>query len=88
VGSRARLLLLAATPLAAVVLFLVLRPSGEEPAGTVSSPSGETTIPNQGVTETEPQTDTDVTTQAEAPDAVRIRIRARGDGSRSSEVSG
>ena len=80
-GSRARLLLLAATALAAILLFLVLRPGGEEPAGTVSSSSGETTIPSQADTETETQTETDVTTSAQTPDAIRIRIQARGDGS-------
>jgi len=74
VGSRARLALLAATVIAAVVLFLVLRPDGEEPTPSVATPSETTT---SVVTETE----TLPTTTAETPSAVRIRIQARGDGS-------
>jgi heme/copper-type cytochrome/quinol oxidase subunit 2 len=72
-GSRARLVLLLATVLVAVVLFLVLRPDGGEP--TRSATTGETTT--SVVTETE----TPATTAPEAPSAVRIRIQARGDGS-------
>jgi len=74
VGSQARLALLAATVIAAVVLFLVLRPDGEEPTPSVATPSETTT---SVVTETE----TLPTTTAETPSAVRIRIQARGDGS-------
>lgn len=73
-GSQARLALLAATVIAAVVLFLVLRPDGEEPTPSVATPSETTT---SVVTETE----TLPTTTAETPSAVRIRIQARGDGS-------
>jgi hypothetical protein len=72
-GSRARRVLLLATVLVAVVLFLVLRPDGGEP--TRSATTGETTT--SVVTETE----TPATTAPEAPSAVRIRIQARGDGS-------
>lgn len=75
-GSQARLALLAATVIAAVVLFLVLRPDGEEPTPSVATPSETTT---SVVTETE--TETLPTTTAETPSAVRIRIQARGDGS-------
>lgn len=73
-GSRARLGLLAVTVLAAVVLFLALRPAGEEPTPSAATPSETTT---SVVTETE----TLPTTTAETPSAVRIRIQARGDGS-------
>jgi ABC-type molybdate transport system substrate-binding protein len=75
VGSRARLVLLAATVLAAVVLFLVLRPDEEEPTPSVTTTSETTT--STGSTETE----TGGTTTAATPSAVRIRIQARGDGS-------
>jgi heme/copper-type cytochrome/quinol oxidase subunit 2 len=70
VGSRARLGLLATTVLAAVVLFLVLRPGDEQPTQSATNTS-----------ETATSTDTDATTTAETPSAVRIRIQARGDGS-------
>jgi hypothetical protein len=76
VGSRARLVLLAATVLAAVVLFLVLRPDDEEPTRSATTTS-KTSTPRASATETE----TGGTTSAETPSAVRIRIRARGDGS-------
>jgi heme/copper-type cytochrome/quinol oxidase subunit 2 len=76
VGSRARLVLLAATVLAAVVLFLVLRPDDEEPSRSAATTS-ETSTPTASAAETE----TGGTTSAEMPSAVRIRIRARGDGS-------
>jgi hypothetical protein len=76
VGSRARLVLLAATVLAAVVLFLVLRPDDEEPTRSATM-TNETSSPTATGTETE----TGGTTSAETPSAVRIRIRARGDGS-------
>ena len=74
VGFRARLLLLAATVLAAAVLFVVLRPDGEEPTPSAAAPS-ETTAS----TRTETVTETDGVTTAETPSAVRIRIRARPD---------
>jgi hypothetical protein len=70
VGSRARLGLLATTVLAAVVLFLVLRPGDEQPTQSATNTS-----------ETATSTDTGATTTAETPSAVRIRIQARGDGS-------
>jgi hypothetical protein len=70
-GARARLGLLAATVLAAVVLFFVLRPDGEESATTSTSTT----------TETETETESEPTTTAETPNAARIRIQARGDGS-------
>jgi heme/copper-type cytochrome/quinol oxidase subunit 2 len=70
VGSRARLGLLAATVLAAVVLFLVLRPGDEQPTQSATNTS-----------ETATSTDTGATTTVETPSAVRIRIQARGDGS-------
>jgi heme/copper-type cytochrome/quinol oxidase subunit 2 len=70
VGSRARLGLLATTVLAAVVLFLVLRPGDEQPTQSATNTS-----------ETATSTDTGATTPAETPSAVRIRIQARGDGS-------
>lgn len=76
-GSRARLVLLAATVLAAVVLFLVLRPDDEEPTPSVTTTSETTTSTGSSETETE----TGGTTTAETPSAVRIRIQARGDGS-------
>ena len=75
-GSRARLVLLAATVLAAVVLFLVLRPDDEEPTRSATTTSETTTS-----TGTETETETNTTTTAETPSAVRIRIQARGDGS-------
>ena len=71
-GSRARLGLLAATVLAAVVLFLVLRPGDEHPMQSTTT-SGETA--------TTTDTETGATTAAETPSAVRVRIQARGDGS-------
>jgi hypothetical protein len=74
VSFRARLVLLVATVLAAVVLFLVLRPDDEEPARSATTTS-ETT------TSTATATETGGTTTAETPSAVRIRIQARGDGS-------
>jgi hypothetical protein len=74
VSFRARLVLLAATVLAAVVLFLVLRPDDEEPAQSATTTS-ETT------TSTATATETGGTTTAETPSAVRIRIQAGGDGS-------
>lgn len=67
------LVLLTATVLVAVVLFLMLRPDSEQP--TRSATTSETTT--SVVTETE----TPATTTAEAPSAVRIRIQAQGDGS-------
>jgi heme/copper-type cytochrome/quinol oxidase subunit 2 len=70
VGSRARLGLLATTVLAAVVLFLVLRPGDEQPTPSATNTSKPAT-----------STDTGATTTAETPSAVRIRIQARGDGS-------
>jgi heme/copper-type cytochrome/quinol oxidase subunit 2 len=70
VGSRARLGLLATTVLAAVVLFLVLRPGDEQPTQSATNTS-----------ETATSIDTGATTTAETPSAVRIRIQARGDGS-------
>jgi heme/copper-type cytochrome/quinol oxidase subunit 2 len=70
VGSRARLGLLATTVLAAVVLFLVLRPGDEQPTQSATNTSKPAT-----------STDTGATTTAETPSAVRIRIQARGDGS-------
>ena len=69
-GSRARLGLLATTVLAAVVLFLVLRPGDEQPTQSATNTS-----------ETATSTDTGATTTVETPSAVRIRIQARGDGS-------
>jgi cytoskeletal protein RodZ len=81
VGSRARLGLLAATVLAAVVLFLVLRPDDEEPTPSVTTTSETTTSTGSTETETETETETGGTTTAETPSAVRIRIQARGDGS-------
>lgn len=76
-GSRARLVLLAATVLAAVVLFLVLRPDDEEPRRSATTTS-ETTTSTGTETETETQANT---TTTETPSAVRIRIQAQGDGS-------
>jgi heme/copper-type cytochrome/quinol oxidase subunit 2 len=80
VGSRARLVLLVATVLAAVVLFLALRPGDEEPTRSATTTSETTTSTGTG-TETETETETNTTTTAETPSAVRIRIQARGDGS-------
>jgi heme/copper-type cytochrome/quinol oxidase subunit 2 len=56
--------------LAAVVLFLVLRPGDEQPTQSATNTS-----------ETATSTDTGATTTVETPSAVRIRIQARGDGS-------
>lgn len=67
-----------ATVLAAVVLFLVLRPDDEEPTRSATTTSETTTSTG---TETETETETNTTTTAETPSAVRIRIQARGDGS-------
>jgi hypothetical protein len=78
VSFRARLVLLVATVLAAVVLFLVLRPDDEEPARSATTTSETTT---STATETATATETGGTTTAETPSAVRIRIQARGDGS-------
>ena len=75
-GSPARLVLLVATVLAAVVLFLVLRPDDEEPTRSATTTSETTTS-----TGTETETEANTTTTAETPSAVRIRIQARGDGS-------
>ena len=58
--------------LAAVVLFLVLRPGDEEPTQSATTTS-ETT--------TSTETESGATTTAETPSSVRIRIQARGDGS-------
>jgi heme/copper-type cytochrome/quinol oxidase subunit 2 len=80
VRFRARLVLLVATVLAAVVLFLVLRPDDEEPARSATTTS-ETTTSTATETETATATETGGTTTAETPSAVRIRIQARGDGS-------
>ena len=77
VGSRARLVLLAATVIAAVGLFLVLRPDDEEPTQSATTTTETSTA--TGTTETE--TETGGTTTAETPSAVRIRIQAQGDGS-------
>jgi heme/copper-type cytochrome/quinol oxidase subunit 2 len=79
VGSRARLVLLAATVLAAVALFLVLRPddNGATQSATTTTETSTATV----TTETETETDTGGTTTAETPSVVRIRIQARGDGS-------
>lgn len=74
VGSRARLALLAATVLAAVVLFLLLRPADEQPTQSATTTS-------ETATSTSTDTETGATTTAEAPSAVRVRIQARGDGS-------
>ena len=83
--SPARLVLLGATVLAAVVLFLVLRPDGEEPGSATTSTATTTALETGTVTETETETETEAetepTTTAETPNAVRIRIQARGDGS-------
>ena len=65
-----------ATVLAAVVLFLVLRPDDEEPTRSATTTSETTTS-----TGTETETETNTTTTAETSSAVRIRIQARGDGS-------
>jgi heme/copper-type cytochrome/quinol oxidase subunit 2 len=65
-----------ATVLAAVVLFLVLRPDDEEPTRSATTTSETTTS-----TGTETETEANTTTTAETPSAVRIRIQARGDGS-------
>jgi heme/copper-type cytochrome/quinol oxidase subunit 2 len=70
VGSRARLGLLTTTVLAAVVLFLVLRPGDEQPTQSATNTS-----------ETASSSDTGATSTAETPSAVRVRIQARGDGS-------
>jgi heme/copper-type cytochrome/quinol oxidase subunit 2 len=70
VGSRARLGLLTTTVLAAVVLFLVLRPGDEQPTQSATNTS-----------ETATSSDTGATSTAETPSAVRVRIQARGDGS-------
>jgi heme/copper-type cytochrome/quinol oxidase subunit 2 len=80
VGARARLVLLAATVLAAVVLFLALRPDDEEPTRSATTTS-ETRSSTATGTETETETETGGTTSAETASAARIRIRARGDGS-------
>lgn len=61
---------------AAVVLFLVLRPDDEEPTQSVTTTSETST--STGSTET--KTESGGTTTAETPSAVRIRIQARGDG--------
>ena len=73
-GSRARLVLLAATVLAAVVLFLVLRPHDEQPTQSATTTSE---------TSTSTDSETGATTTAETPGAVRVQIEARGDGSAS-----
>lgn len=73
-GSRARLVLLAATVLAAVVLFLVLRPGDEQPTQS-ATPTSETSASTDS--------ETGATTTAETSGAVRVRIEARGDGSAS-----
>jgi heme/copper-type cytochrome/quinol oxidase subunit 2 len=71
-----------ATVLAAVVLFLALRPGDEEPTRSATTTSETTTSTGTGTgTETETETETNTTTTAETPSAVRIRIQARGDGS-------
>lgn len=68
--------------LAAVVLFLVLRPDDEEaspPATpTDTAENGTATARDEPTTsvETEPET----TTSAESPNALQVRIAARGDG--------
>jgi len=69
--------LLAATVLAAAVLFLVLRPGDEEPTRFANTTMSETSTE----TEVETETDTGGTTTEDTPSAVRIRIQARGDGS-------
>jgi len=74
VGSRARLVLLAATVLAAVVLFVVLRPGDEQPTQSATTTSE---------TSTSTDSETGATTTAETPGAVRVQIEARGDGSAS-----
>jgi heme/copper-type cytochrome/quinol oxidase subunit 2 len=74
VGSRARLVLLAATVLAAVVLFLVLRPGDEQPTQS-ATPTSETS--------TSTDSETGATTTAETSGAVGVQIEARGDGSAS-----
>jgi hypothetical protein len=56
--------------LAAVVLFLVLRPGDEQPTQSATNTS-----------ETASSSDTGATSTAETPSAVRVRIQARGDGS-------
>lgn len=76
-GSRARIVLLATTALAAVILFLVLRPDDDGPTQAATTTTETSTA--TGTTETE--TETGGTTTAETPSAARIRIQARGDGS-------
>ena len=80
-GARARLGLLAGAVLAAVVLFLVLRPDGDEPTSAVTPTAATTSAETVSGTETEIETETDPATMAETPKALRFRIQARGDGS-------
>ncbi len=78
-GARARLGLLAGAVLAAVVLFLVLRPDGDEPTSAVTPTAAITSTETVSGTETE--SETDPATTAETPQALRFRIQAPGDGS-------
>jgi len=85
VGSPIRIVLLVATAVAAVVLFLVLRPDGEEPTRSATTPSATSATTTSGETTTSTATETETetlpTTTAETPSAILVRIQARGDGS-------